>query len=41
MEQQVRILAAEGDLKMTCYVKETVIGGPAVSSVMCLTILVK
>ncbi|XP_030834443.1 uncharacterized protein LOC115921267 [Strongylocentrotus purpuratus] len=32
MEQQVLIKAAEGDLKMTCNVKETVIGRPAVVS---------
>ena len=40
MERQVLIQAAEVDLKMTCYLKETVIGGPAVSSVMCLKSLV-
>lgn len=37
-EQEIVIQAAESDLKMTCYVKETVIGRPAVSLLICSTI---
>ncbi|XP_030834836.1 uncharacterized protein LOC115921471 [Strongylocentrotus purpuratus] len=34
-EQEIVIQAAESDLKMTCYVKETVVGRPAVRLLIC------